>query len=248
MPLTLDRVPATDVTRASSALDDALAYLSSLLRGKGFPAAQAPVWGAPPQADITLSVSLDLTAADPEPPKAAVILEGLLNAFMYSVTSSGGSGGAAGSSSVVAALLPQGVTLVAGDPATSSDPDGGGGGGGVGGGGAALVFAPPPPAAPPRPPLPPLSALPLGGCLANPCASPGGACRDRSPVETLQSADGLSYACSCLPGWAGDGRACRDVDECALGTAQCDPLASCVNRPGGYDCGPCPVRRPPPPA
>lgn len=32
----------------------------------------------------------------------------------------------------------------------------------------------------------------------------------------------------------------EDVDECALGKNDCDPLVQCVNFPGGYNCTSCP--------
>uniref|UniRef100_A0A8C9UKP6 Nidogen 1 n=1 Tax=Spermophilus dauricus TaxID=99837 RepID=A0A8C9UKP6_SPEDA len=45
---------------------------------------------------------------------------------------------------------------------------------------------------------------------------------------------GSSYACSCLPGFFGDGRACQDVDECQ--PSQCHPDAFCYNTPGSFSC------------
>ncbi len=57
--------------------------------------------------------------------------------------------------------------------------------------------------------------------------------------------------CSCKPKFTGDGKTCTpvcdagfmpsgascvDVDECANGSATCDPNAQCTNTPGGYTC------------
>uniref|UniRef100_A0AAQ6AFF5 Nidogen 1b n=1 Tax=Amphiprion ocellaris TaxID=80972 RepID=A0AAQ6AFF5_AMPOC len=45
---------------------------------------------------------------------------------------------------------------------------------------------------------------------------------------------GSDYVCSCLPGFTGDGRACRDVDECQQD--RCHRDASCSNTQGSYIC------------
>ncbi|XP_073319461.1 nidogen-1-like isoform X2 [Pagrus major] len=45
---------------------------------------------------------------------------------------------------------------------------------------------------------------------------------------------GSAFVCSCLPGFAGDGRVCRDVDECQQD--RCHRDASCSNTQGSYTC------------
>lgn len=45
---------------------------------------------------------------------------------------------------------------------------------------------------------------------------------------------GSSYICSCLQGFMGDGRTCRDVDECQA--TQCHENAFCINTPGSFTC------------
>jgi len=46
------------------------------------------------------------------------------------------------------------------------------------------------------------------------------------------------FTCHCKPGFLGDGRFCRDIDECADNRLNdCDPKStSCINLPGGYEC------------
>ncbi|XP_076585706.1 nidogen-1-like [Chaetodon auriga] len=45
---------------------------------------------------------------------------------------------------------------------------------------------------------------------------------------------GSAYVCSCLPGFVGDGRVCRDLDECQQ--ERCHRDASCANTQGSYTC------------
>ncbi|KAM8772103.1 nidogen-1-like [Acanthopagrus schlegelii] len=45
---------------------------------------------------------------------------------------------------------------------------------------------------------------------------------------------GSAFVCSCLPGFTGDGRVCRDVDECQQD--RCHRDASCSNTQGSYAC------------
>lgn len=42
--------------------------------------------------------------------------------------------------------------------------------------------------------------------------------------------------CECDPGFGEEEEACRDLDECALGTSACDESASCENTEGSYLC------------
>jgi len=44
----------------------------------------------------------------------------------------------------------------------------------------------------------------------------------------------------CGPGFAGDGVACFDVDECLEDNGGCDPLSRCVNTSGSHRCDACP--------
>ncbi|XP_042557497.1 pro-epidermal growth factor [Dipodomys spectabilis] len=51
------------------------------------------------------------------------------------------------------------------------------------------------------------------------------------------ASEGENATCRCLQGFAGDGKACFDIDECMLGTAACPPASStCINTEGSYVC------------
>src|SRR5262249_1767100 len=44
------------------------------------------------------------------------------------------------------------------------------------------------------------------------------------------------YACSCKPGFLGDGMTCESVDECQGASNTCDPNAVCVEETDGFSC------------
>ena len=57
------------------------------------------------------------------------------------------------------------------------------------------------------------------------------------------------WECKCATGWefaqtkllalgigVNDGKTCIDIEECARGTFECDPNATCVNNDGSYTC------------
>jgi hypothetical protein len=48
------------------------------------------------------------------------------------------------------------------------------------------------------------------------------------------------YMCRCRPGYIGDGRDCKEIDECVVGGDNCNAQASCVEFPGGHRCA-CPA-------
>uniref|UniRef100_A0A8C2TH29 Nidogen 2 n=1 Tax=Coturnix japonica TaxID=93934 RepID=A0A8C2TH29_COTJA len=76
------------------------------------------------------------------------------------------------------------------------------------------------------------------GCVlltpaADPCEAGRHPCAPRDRARCLPRAGGQP-ACECLPGYAGDGRVCSDVDECTLNL--CHPAAVCYNTPGSFSC------------
>ncbi|NXQ19536.1 NID2 protein, partial [Peucedramus taeniatus] len=67
----------------------------------------------------------------------------------------------------------------------------------------------------------------------SPCHDGSHACE--APAR-CQPGVGTEYTCECAAGYRGDGRGCRDVDECAEGLSQCGPFSVCLNVPGSYRC------------
>jgi hypothetical protein len=94
------------------------------------------------------------------------------------------------------------------DGATGGTGGGGTGGGGTGGGGTGGV------------------AGGDGGIGCQPDCGANATCMENSGV----------YSCECDTGYAGDGFACTDVDECAAATADCDANATCTNTEGSFTC------------
>lgn len=47
---------------------------------------------------------------------------------------------------------------------------------------------------------------------------------------------GDAFTCTCTSGFQGDGVTCADIDECAVGAANCDENATCGNTPGAFTC------------
>ncbi|KFO74596.1 Nidogen-2, partial [Cuculus canorus] len=69
--------------------------------------------------------------------------------------------------------------------------------------------------------------------LVNPCHDGTHTCE---VTARCQPGAGMEYTCECAAGYHGDGRGCREVDECAEGLSQCGPFTICLNVPGSYRC------------
>ncbi|KFU84570.1 Nidogen-2, partial [Chaetura pelagica] len=69
--------------------------------------------------------------------------------------------------------------------------------------------------------------------VTNPCEDGSHPCAPGDRARCLPRAGGPP-ACQCLPGYAGDGIHCSDVDECAENP--CHPAATCYNSPGSFSC------------
>ena len=79
-----------------------------------------------------------------------------------------------------------------------------------------------------------------GGATSNTGGAGPKTCADLACVSPATcDATGPSPKCVCPVGFTdtkGDGSQCVDIDECALGTAECDPNATCKNTPGNFEC------------
>ncbi len=75
---------------------------------------------------------------------------------------------------------------------------------------------------------------PSGSCVdANECTAGTSTCAPEAQGGKCSNKPG-SFTCSCLPGWEGDGTTCKDKDECALNTDNCNQI--CTNTLGSFEC------------
>ncbi|PNI83393.1 NID2 isoform 2 [Pan troglodytes] len=68
---------------------------------------------------------------------------------------------------------------------------------------------------------------------ANPCEDGSHTCAAAGQARCVHHG-GSTFSCACLPGYAGDGHQCTDVDECSEN--RCHPAATCYNTPGSFSC------------
>ncbi|XP_065193993.1 uncharacterized protein LOC135825192 [Sycon ciliatum] len=67
------------------------------------------------------------------------------------------------------------------------------------------------------------------------CSRPNLNYCDQPAVATCYNSPG-SFGCECNTGFDGNGRVCRDLDECTTGVHQCNEHAMCNNTVGSYSC------------
>uniref|UniRef100_A0A8C5YM83 Nidogen-2 n=1 Tax=Marmota marmota marmota TaxID=9994 RepID=A0A8C5YM83_MARMA len=67
----------------------------------------------------------------------------------------------------------------------------------------------------------------------NPCEDGSHTCAPAGQARCIHHG-GRTFSCTCLPGYAGNGHQCSDVDECTEN--RCHPAATCYNTPGSFSC------------
>ncbi|XP_033043931.1 nidogen-2 isoform X5 [Trachypithecus francoisi] len=67
----------------------------------------------------------------------------------------------------------------------------------------------------------------------NPCEDGSHTCAPAGQARCVHHG-GSAFSCACLPGYAGDGHQCADIDECSEN--RCHPAATCYNTPGSFSC------------
>ncbi|KAF5925874.1 hypothetical protein HPG69_002325 [Diceros bicornis minor] len=67
----------------------------------------------------------------------------------------------------------------------------------------------------------------------NPCEDGSHSCAPAGRARCIHHG-GSVFSCVCLPGYAGDGHQCSDVDECS--ESRCHPQAACHNTAGSFSC------------